>query len=112
MTPHADQAIVEAIPIIPYSCGDEPGAGGASIVGQEHPGDDDRQAESDPAVHDRLQGQDHRLHNAGQRHAGRSGLPAIGIGALQSPAFVVLRLPLLLVFRLRTLRGTLTMSHP
>ena len=101
--PHAGQAIVEPVPILLHACRDEPGAGGASIVGQQHPGDHNRQPKGDPAVQDRLQDGNRRLHRAGQRHFGLGGSLAFGIPALKSLAFIVLRLLGLLVFRLRTL---------
>ena len=57
----------------------------------------------DPAVHDRLQHADRRLHRAGQRQFGVRCFLAIRIRVLKSLAFIVLRLFLFLVLRLRTL---------
>ncbi len=109
---HADQAIVKAVPIISHSRRDEPGTGSASIVGQQHPGDHDCQANSDSGVHDRLQDGNRRLHRAGQRHLGGDGPLAFGIPTLKPLAFIVLRLLVFLMFRLRTIRRTLILSHP
>ena len=53
-----DEAIVEAVPIVMDSGGDEPGAGGTAIVGEEHAGDDDGQTKGDSNVQAGLQPRD------------------------------------------------------
>jgi hypothetical protein len=73
-----------------HSCRDEPGTGGASIVGQQHPGNHDRQPKGDPAVHNRLQHRNRGLHRAGQGYFGGSCFLASGIPTLKSLAFIVL----------------------
>jgi hypothetical protein len=95
-----------------YSSRDKPSTGGPSIVGQKHPGHDDRQPEGDPAVHHRLQYGNRRLHRAGQWHFGIVCFLAIGVGTLKSLPFVMLRLLLFLVLGLRTLPGLFILSHP
>ena len=110
--PHTGQALVEAVPIVFDSCREEPGTGGASVVGQKHPGDHNRQAKGNATVHDGLQHRDRLLHRAGQGHFGLAGLLPLGIRTLKSLPPVVLRLLGFLVFRLRTLRRTLILGHP
>ena len=46
----ADEAIVEAVPIVLDASGDEPGTGGSAVIGEEHAGDDDGQTKGDPPV--------------------------------------------------------------
>ncbi len=111
-SPHARQAIVEPVPIVLYSSRGKPGTGGTSIVGQKHPGHDDRQPKGDPAVHHFLQHGNCRQHHAGQGHFGFACFLAIGVGTLKPPAFVMLRLLVFLMFGLRTLPGLFIFSHP
>ena len=66
----ADEAIVKAVPIVLHSGGDEPGTGGAAVVGQQHAGDDDGQPKGDPRVQAGLQRGDGSEHVTGERHFG------------------------------------------
>ena len=74
----ADEAIVKAVPIVLHSGGDEPGTGGAAIVGQQHAADDDGQPKGDPRVQAGLQRGDGSEHVTGERHFGLLGFLRLG----------------------------------
>ena len=74
----ADEAIVKAVPIVLHSGGDEPGTGGAAIVGQQHAADDDGQPKGDPRVQAGLQRGDGSEHVTGEGHFGLLGFLRLG----------------------------------
>ena len=105
-----NEAIVEAIPIILHTGGDEPGAGGSGVVGEQHTGHEDGETKGDPPVEAGLQPSHGLVHGAGERDFGLGRLFALRVFSLESLASIVLRFLLLFVLRLRAFGFRL--GHP
>ena len=112
LTADGDQTVVEAVPVVLNARGGEPRTGGASVVGEQHPGDDDRQSKGDAWIEHGLQRVDGGLQGSGQRHAWPSRLAASRIAACESFPLRGPGLLILLVSRLWPFRCTLTFRHP
>ena len=108
----ADEAVVEAIPIVQHAGRRKPGAGGAPIISQDHPRDDDAQAKRNPRIKGRRQRRHEGRQSADERKPGLRRLATLRIGPFQPTPLVVTRRRGFFATDLRPFRLSIILSHP
>ncbi|XZE36236.1 hypothetical protein SH501x_001794 [Pirellulaceae bacterium SH501] len=108
-----NKEIVEAIPVISYTCGYEPSTCSSPSIAKEHASDDDGKAKTDSAVHMLREFNDHSEHGSYKRHECCRRASSLGIRNAKPIGLVELRMLFFgRMLRLRSMFGSSTLSHP